>query len=420
MPDGRTSRLILWSTAAALAALTVLPGDWVWRPLGLVSCLACGSLATVDAIHNLLFFVPVGAVLTERVRRPTTAVLIAGLLSACIELLQATVVPDRVASWQDVVLNIGGAAGGATLVAGGRWWLSPTRMRAWFLSLGSASVFAAILVGTGYLAHPSPIPPDRIFGQWAPRRQNFDPFLGRVTSLAVNGVPVNHGLVEDQEGLRAAWRVSPAVIRLDAIAPNPDGGRPRLVARIVAVDKELLLFAQKKDAFLTRVRLRAADYGLRSPIFKAGAEAGRDGQTSVELVVDDKQLATRVSTSSGISTGAVALDVTIGWAFVLPVELALGNWVRVASGIWIAILALPTGLFLAASRDGGPRKWLMLMPVLVLCAGLGLAPALVSVHHSHWSAWAASAFGVWAGWRLCLRVERAPGGWHNGRGRPSL
>ncbi|HWI30263.1 MAG TPA: VanZ family protein, partial [Microbacterium sp.] len=93
---------------------------WVRETLGIT---AFGS-GWFEFIANIMFFVPLGLLLTLLVRRPWVGVLLALALSACAELAQG-LLPARTASVRDVLANVLGAAIGAAIA----WAIIAARRR---------------------------------------------------------------------------------------------------------------------------------------------------------------------------------------------------------------------------------------------------------------------------------------------------
>ena len=124
----------------AIATLWPMPGpshQWAF-------CLACGAHGTSDLLLNIALFMPLGAALALRGRRSSSIAVLAGLLSAAIELSQFYI-PGRDPSLSDIVSNTLGAVFGALLVHSARFWL----FRVGFVvTLALAGVLVIILVKT--------------------------------------------------------------------------------------------------------------------------------------------------------------------------------------------------------------------------------------------------------------------------------
>jgi glycopeptide antibiotics resistance protein len=101
------------------------PGGLGWLEQGLRwwsgRGLPGGDIAVVEAVANVVMFVPLGVLLPAATRlRPVRAVPVGAALSVLIELTQLAFLPHRVATVGDVLMNTLGAAVGAALLVAGR------------------------------------------------------------------------------------------------------------------------------------------------------------------------------------------------------------------------------------------------------------------------------------------------------------
>ena len=394
--------LLLAAGLGAVVALTLLPGDLPWQAMGYAGCLACGEMRTLDAVQNLLLFIPVGVLLTWLLRGAARAVAAAAVLSLTIELLQL-LVPGRDASVIDVVMNSAGAAIGAFLVGWRRFSDHPKPVGVWWAV--TAALFWGVVAATAVLVRPAALPQGLpLYGQWAPRRDSFDPFRGRVISLDVGGIPAPHLLIPDQMGIRRAWE-SGAPARLELAAP-PAGSRPVLDARVVAVDDEVFMIAEQAGRWLFRPRLVASDLGLRPVMFAALGTTGRPEQVVIEAAVNRREMVVHVASGGAETRSQLPLDVTLGWALILPAEVGLGEWRYAVSAAWVALLVFPAA-FVSSPVAGRVRVAVSSgLAACVVGVGLGVVPALLGSPPTHWTGWAGGAAGVAAGWALAFRDAR--------------
>ena len=123
--------------------------------------------------------------------------------------------------------------------------------------------FVGVLAGTGSLLMPS-APLDPLFGQWAPRRPPMTQYRGQVLSFEIAGYEVPHSPVPDPDGVRAAIRQRAAVADITTVTALPPDAPGALIGRLVAVDAEMVMLAQRGDALLGRFRLRSSDVRLRT------------------------------------------------------------------------------------------------------------------------------------------------------------
>lgn len=133
--------------------------------------LAWHAPVLADAIANFLLYVPVGifaCLMLRRRRSPgwvtcIMALLLAGGLSLLVESLQ-TMLPQRVASWTDVIANVGGAALGMLLapafqrvMRNQHAWLHGHLRASPFTAGAAAAVILAVIGGLApFDVHPTP------------------------------------------------------------------------------------------------------------------------------------------------------------------------------------------------------------------------------------------------------------------------
>ncbi len=106
------------------------------RPPDPLVCIFCGDFGGVDFLLNILLFVPLGLGLALAGFSWRRAVLLAGLLSFGVELLQMKIIVGRDASLGDVMTNTTGGGVGALLGSiGAGSYLQPPPVPARLLAL---------------------------------------------------------------------------------------------------------------------------------------------------------------------------------------------------------------------------------------------------------------------------------------------
>ena len=389
---------LFWLAVVAVSLLTLAPGTFTAGARGLSRCLACDDLSGLDAVHNVLLFVPIGFLAAWRLGRPWLVVAVAAVLSASIEVGQVSLVPDRDASALDVVTNTIGAAVGVGLTV-----LPRAGILQWVVAL---LFFLGTLAGTAVLLRPASLPPALIYGQWAPHRAGFDEFQGRVSQLLLGTVAVPHGLIPDQQGFREAWNQR-ASARVEFQPAAASQSRPALVARIVAVNDEVALFAERPDALIARLRLEATEAGLRPLLLTLPlpVQAPSSTSASATFVGHEIVLEARMP-GAGTRVRRVPLEASLGWALLLPFELFLGEWASYVSAAWLAILALPVGLGAVVRSRGEVGLLAALLTIGPLAVGLAVVPWALEAAPTHWTGWLGGTAGLLAGWGLGLRAAR--------------
>ncbi len=402
---GRASRLLAQAAlAGGLVALTLIPADDLLRRLGLASCLACGDLQTLDSVHNVLLFLPVGAVLNRLLRGAGRAIFAAAAASLGVELLQVAL-PSRDPSWVDLLMNTTGAAGGAAtywLWRERRVWTTAHSLIAW---AGAAGLWLGATSASGLVLQPAAVPPQDLFGQWAPRRASFDDFRGRVVSFHAGSADMPHGPVPDPEAVRAALRREEPV-QLVIARERPEGHRPVLLARLVARNHEVISFTERRDTFQVRVRLRASDVGLRSPFVAVGDPGSQGGAVTLESVARLDSVIVRVEAEGQRRVRRLPLEVGLGWVTIAPVEIELGAWWWAVSAVWLGLLACPLG-FCVGRTGNGASILAAVVAAGLIAVGLWAVPSIAGLAPSHPTAWLGAIAGAGAGRAVAVRAGRA-------------
>lgn len=414
----RASRFLAQlALAGGLVALTLIPADDLLRRLGLATCLACGDLQTLDSLHNVLLFLPVGAVLSRLLGGSGRAIVAAAAASLGVEVLQV-VLPSRDPSWVDLLMNTTGAAGGAAIY---RLW---RERRSWtighfvFAWSGAIGLWLGATAVSGLVLQPAAVPPQDLFGQWAPRRASFDDFRGRVVSFHAGAAELPHGPVPDPAAVRAALQAEEPV-QLVIARERPEGMRPVLLARLVARNHEVVGFTERRDTFQVRVRLRASDVGLRSPFVAVVDPARQSGGVTIATVARRDSVVLRVEAEGQSRVRRLPLEVGLGWATIAPVEVELGAWWWAVSAMWLGLLACPLGFCLG--RTGrGISVVAMAVVLAAIAAGLGAVPSLTGLALSHPTAWLGAIGGAGIGRAVGVRAGRARVESRSGPGLPSL
>lgn len=224
---------------------------------------------TADAIANIGFFMPLGALLVLSGRRPRDAALTALLLSLGIEVAQGLGIPGRFAALSDLVCNGVGGWIGAVVAAQRQHLLRPRRAAARALLAGWALGAALLLAVTTWLQAPG-APSAAYQGQHA-RDWNVEHDSAHAVRLArLDGRPFSWGMLPTVNAANAA--LAAAGLRLDVMV-DPGATTPgvRRIAAIIDVDpSRATLVRLESDGRDLRfiVRMRGAAYGLHAPFVR--------------------------------------------------------------------------------------------------------------------------------------------------------
>lgn len=372
--------------AAAIATLTLTPepGSASRTPL---LCLFCGNRGGIDAVLNLVLFVPFGFGLRLMGLRTRSVVLVSLLATIAIELLQVTVVQGRHATLGDVVWNTTGGATGAWISGRLRHWFAPSADGALRLLRGYAAVPLLFVAAGAVLLQPS-VPDGEYFSQWRPPDAQRAPPHAIVLDARWNGEPFPNGRVADAgpsiERSRAAGVIVQA--RLRPIA------RERYLVGVLAAVAERrrsawrLMLAGHTMRFW--VRSRADDLGFRSPgLLVPVAAVGvrtiwhqplrwKAGET---LRIDARRERGRydVVVGAGSSEKRFSYDASPTRALltVVPMEFATGYPSDALTLLWLPILFAPLGWWAGHAASSATRRMeAALLPVMVLVVAFVAIP----------------------------------------------
>lgn len=392
-------------------------------PLTTGLCIICGSLGSVDAILNLLLFVPLGIGFALSGFTGRRAVLIVVGLSALIEIAQFIAIPGRDGSVGDLFTNsFGGAAGFAV----GRYaliWLRPTGKIAIRLAAGWGVLWLVVQAISSFAFSPS-FPISAYYGQLARAFPTLATFRGRILSATIDAVTVPDSRIVNSDETREALQRGATVGALVV----PAGPTPKVAPIIRIADaeqNEIVLLAQRSRDLVFGVRTGADVLRLRPPRFAIAEAFPGPGSGPSVTPVHNALLSARFerhAVSMGVqrdSTEAslrVPIKPSLGWTLVLPFQWYLagtGREFMVTFG-WLALWTLPVGYWgtsivreVRAESIVRARWFVALGIVLLVAAGLVVAPNAFGLPMAPVVDWFAALAGLVAGWTLAQRGRKA-------------
>ena len=274
----RLGLIITIASLIAIAAATLTPESS--PAVESHFCLICGSVGTVDAILNVVLFLPLGVGLALSGARAKNAVILVFVLSALIETAQLLLISGRDAAVGDVLTNtLGGALGFAI----GRYhalWLRPPPRVARNLALGWAAIWLIIQTISSY-GFALSLPHSQYYGQIARELGNFAVFPGTVLSARIGDIPIPNTALDDSRTV-VRLLVANATVAASVLPAEPPPKIAPIVRVVDAQQREILLLAQDGDRFIFGVRTGAAAFRVRRPFFCA---RGRFSQPSFQRLV---------------------------------------------------------------------------------------------------------------------------------------
>ena len=424
-PAPHLRRVGLIITVASLVAIAIATLSPETGPaVGSHFCLICGSVGTVDAILNVILFLPLGVGLALGGARGKNALVWAFALSALIETTQLVLISGRHSTIGDVVTNTLGGALGFAIVRYHALWLRPPPRAAGNLALGWAAIWLIIQAISSY-GFTLSLPHSQYYGQIARELGNLAVFPGTVLSARIEGVPIPNTALDDSRAVERLLLASATV----AASVVPGKPTPKIAPIVRVADarrREILLLAQDGDRFIFGVRTGAAVLRIRRPFFALAKvfPLGLSGDSSPR---DAMTLTARYAASGvrirahGSSTGSdldIPINASLGWTLWLPFQWVIGGTCaeRVISSIWIAFLVIPVGYWTFHLREpSSPNRArsepaiALLFGTALLIAGLALIPYVFGLSGAPFVGWLATFVGLLFGYSLGGGMARA--GW---------
>jgi len=361
-------------------------------------CLVCGDYGGADVAANLLLFLPLAVGLRLSGQSWGRTVLVCGLLSFTVELLQLRVVAGRDASLSDLLTNTTSAAVGATLGGLLPRMVGPRPREAAAFLAGGLAFLLLLLSASAWLLMPW-VPDSPLLSHWAHEAPGFDVFTGRVESVYLDGAPMpSTGSPTDSAALRRRLAAGSFVLETEVVSGAPMADRSWIYTLRVPSGRALTLSQLRREARIEvptralRFRLWSASVTLPQGLpGRAGvpvrlSSSGRDGRVRLASTYDGRERSVELTISPAF-----------GWVMIMPLELATGTGVRWITAIGLVAVWLPLGFW--ARRTGRPGAALTALAGGLVLA-LGVIPAAGGFPPVHWSEWLAGALGAAGGWAL--------------------
>ncbi|MEJ7812135.1 MAG: VanZ family protein [Gemmatimonadaceae bacterium] len=383
-----------------------------------VYCVICGDLSGVDALLNVLVFIPLGIGLRLAGLGLRGAVAAVATVTAAIELTQLVVLLGRVASVADLVTNTAGGAAGALLASRPRAVLYPAPNIADRLARRWALGWLGVLVATAWGYRPS-LPRSNWYGQRAPTLAQFDRFTGTLVSASVGGVGLPDARLTRSDEMRRRLLRDDTRVEATLIPGTPTARAAPIASIFDDRQRQVVFLGQTGPDLMFELRTVSAAAGFRTPVMVLPGVVANDRASAREpLRVAGWRSGWWMYASAegrGLHEAlAFPLRPTTGWSLILPFEHIFWPQAVRFTMLWLGALLLPAGYWMASAAlghrergRGRPAARTVITIGAVLGVGLAALPIALDLPPSGASEWGGSFGGLAAGWILAVLATLA-------------
>lgn len=368
-------------------------------------CVLCGDTSVLDAMLNVMLFVPLGMGLRLAGMSRQRAFAIGLVTTITVELLQLGI-PGRDTSLGDVFTNSFGGLIGIVCADIWRIVILPSRREAGRIASVWVVVWLTVLATSAELAHIS-LPPTSAWGVWAPELLHHDYFAGTVHDATAGGLPTPSSMSATSADVRRRLSSDSVVVRAKVT-----GGAPTTpIAAIATIydwkRAQIFMLGERRGNLTFSLRMRTADAKISTPairldgVFLHRRRAQRDtlevagGLIAHRLWISAEQNGVRRERSLPVDAG-------LGWSYLLPFDYEYGDEAPWLTALWLAGLAAPAAYWAARA---GVRATLAAAAVMAI--GLLAIPFATGVHPTPWWEWLGLAAGLLAGAAVGTASARA-------------
>jgi hypothetical protein len=386
---------VLWIAGFVFIAVLTLSPQYGATKAPPSFCLLCGDTSVLDAILNVLLFIPfgMGLRLTGMSRRRAYA--IALVTTITVELLQLAI-PGRDTSLSDVITNSTGAFIGIICADIWRVVLLPSRRVATQLAWGWTLLWALVLTVSAELAHIS-LPNTTAWGVWRPELLHHDYFSGKVLEATAGGLRTPNAISATSADVRRRLSSDSVVVEATIV-----GGLVTTPVSAIATvydynRSQIFMLGERNGALIFSLRMRTADARVATPDIRLDSVFPRHRSAAPDTMVVAGGLIHHRLWISARKGGVVRerthpIDAGLGWSYLLPFDYEYGPEAVWLTVLWLAALSAPAMYW--ATRAGRRAQ---LSVGAVLAATLLAIPLAAGVHATAWWEWAALALGACIG-----------------------
>jgi hypothetical protein len=365
----------------------------------------CGDTSVLDAILNVVLFIPLGIGLRIAGMSRRRAFAIGFVTTVTIEVLQLWI-PGRDTSLGDIFTNSFGTFVGILVADIWRVVLLPSRRAARRLALGWTALWVLTLAASAELAHIS-LPNTTYWGIWKPELLHHDYFPGKVLSATANGLRAPDAISATSADVRRRLSSDSVVVQARVVGAMATGATSAIATVADYKRAQIFMLGQRKGDLMFSLRMRTADAGLATlsirldSVFPRYRPATPDtievagGLIHHQLWISAEHHGVRRERTQPIDAG-------LGWSYLVPFDYEYGAEAPWLTVVWLAGLSAPAMYW--ATRAG---RTTLLAVGAALVVSLLVIPFATSVHATAWWEWIGLAIGICIGAVLGLLTTRS-------------
>jgi hypothetical protein len=369
--------------------------------------LLCGEQSVLDAVLNVILFIPFGMGLRLAGMSRRRAFSIGLVTTITVELLQLYI-PGRDTSLGDIFTNSFGGFIGILCADAWRVALVPSRRGATRLAIGWTALWVATLMASAELTHIS-LPTTTAWGMWRPELLHQDYFPGKVLSATAGGFPFPNAISGNSDEVRARLSSDSVVVQASVVGAALTGPRSPIASIYDYQRQQIFMLGQRNGNLTFALRMRTAALSLTPPAIRLDGVFPRRRPVKLDTIqvaggLIHRQLWIRAEDHGVVRERTLPMDAGLGWSYLLPFDYEYGPEAPWLTALWLAGLSAPAMHW--ATRAG---RRALLAVATAFAAALLVIPFAARAHPTPWWEWLALAAGTCAGVALgAVTVRSSP------------
>ena len=368
-------------------------------------CLLCGDQSILDAVLNVILFVPLGIGLRLAGVSRRRAFAIGLVITITVELLQLFI-PGRDTSLGDIFTNSCGGLLGILCADAWRVLVLPSPRAASRLATGWTVLWILMLTASGELTHIS-LPRTTAWGVWTPSLLHQETFPGQVLSATAAGLPTPRSISGQSADVRRRLSSDSVVVQATVVGAALTTQRSAIASVYDLERRQVFMLGQRKGNLTFSLRMRTADVKIAAPTIRLDSVFPRHRSAKLDTMLVSgglihHQLWVRVVRHGIVRERSLPMDAGLGWSFFLPFDYEYGAEAPWLTALWLAGLSAPAMYW--AARVGRRAS---LVAATSLAAALLAAPLVTGSHPTPWWEWLALITGVIVGSAFGMSTVRS-------------